>query len=89
MGKRGPKKKIKTYCSTVEDINREKEQKRLEKNQKVKAGMLRYRAQERELYSACMSTQEMRDLHAKEMLMLQILSLLNDENGTDRLDKSE
>lgn len=70
MGKRGPKPKPKLYFSTVDDMLVHQEKMEQQRRSGIKAGMKRYRQMERDVQSACMSTEQMRMLDELFTLMM-------------------
>lgn len=75
----GRPRKERNYASTVEEVREQAKRKEQKRRDKIRVGMLKYREDERVLYRACMSTQEMRQLAQQEELIWQLYRLLNDE----------
>lgn len=72
-------RKPRNYCSTVDDILKEKHDKELVRREHISEGMKAYRATERLLESSCMSTEQMRKLAQMEEVMWLIFGELKEK----------
>ncbi len=88
MAKRGRPKKPRNYCSTAEDVQKEKDQKEQARRKKISDGMLRYRETERTLMNALMKDKRFEALRQQEELVYELFILML-ENGEHRINDTK